>query len=461
MNIYIHLEITARELDSKLLLAVLAASRGHSVIISNITEFNIGLKNKLFNPGIFHTKSLTPSDTKIYKHQKIIDNDFMITSIDEEHGLLEDDYEIFTKGRFSNESINQSSAIFGWGPKDSKLLKQIFPKHSSKIHNTGSPRADLWKPIFSEYWEVPKEIPKKPFLLVVSTMGLSNNIKPFFELVKSEKKAGYYQRDPSLFRDGFVGISEDYRLIHDFIKAIKHLSKYNNGYDIVVRPHPVENIDAWKTYLEDIPNVYVIREGSISPWVNNSFAVMQNGCTTAIEATISNKPVLSYVTFDQQYSRMLAANKIGYRVSSPKELLDKTNTLFNDVKSGLKTKRNKDIPEIIRQLMNLDNEELAAEKIIKVWESFSFNNHTGLSSWNLIKFKSILKGLNFKKKIGDVLRKLFSDKKIKLEKENEKFLPLYSQDINERIRRLVQIIGVKEKIECTFISEKTIIIKRV
>ena len=111
--------------------------------------------------------------------------------------------------------------------------------------------------------------------------------------------------------------------------------------------------------------------------------------------------------------------------------------------------------------MNLDNEELAAEKIIKVWESFSFNNHTGLSSWNLIKFKSILKGLNFKKKIGDVLRKLFSDKKIKLEKENEKFLPLYSQDINERIRRLVQIIGVKEKIECTFISEKTIIIKRV
>ena len=32
MNIYIHVEISVRELDSKLLLATLAASKGHQVI---------------------------------------------------------------------------------------------------------------------------------------------------------------------------------------------------------------------------------------------------------------------------------------------------------------------------------------------------------------------------------------------------------------------------------------------
>ena len=103
--------------------------------------------------------------------------------------------------------------------------------------------------------------------MVASNIGIANNIKPFFEIIKSEKKAGYYLRDPSLLKDNFVGISEDYKLIYDFLQAIKHLSKYNNGYDIVVRPHPVENIEAWKTFLEDVPNTHVIREGSISPWV--------------------------------------------------------------------------------------------------------------------------------------------------------------------------------------------------
>ena len=36
MNIYLHTEIAARELDSKILLAVLAAARGHQVIVSDI-----------------------------------------------------------------------------------------------------------------------------------------------------------------------------------------------------------------------------------------------------------------------------------------------------------------------------------------------------------------------------------------------------------------------------------------
>ena len=34
MNIYINVEISARELDSKLLLAILAAAKGHEIIVS-------------------------------------------------------------------------------------------------------------------------------------------------------------------------------------------------------------------------------------------------------------------------------------------------------------------------------------------------------------------------------------------------------------------------------------------
>ena len=69
MNIYLHIEVSARELDSKLLLGVIAASKGHEVLISDISEIERGIRIGILNPGIFHTKSLTPSQNKISFHK--------------------------------------------------------------------------------------------------------------------------------------------------------------------------------------------------------------------------------------------------------------------------------------------------------------------------------------------------------------------------------------------------------
>ena len=38
----------------------------------------------------------------------------------------------------------------------------------------------------------------------------------------------------------------------------KKLSKINK-FDIVVRPHPAENIEPWKVFLDGVPNVHIIR----------------------------------------------------------------------------------------------------------------------------------------------------------------------------------------------------------
>ena len=64
MNIYIHLENIIRELDGKLLTAVLAAAKGHEVIISDLESIEKGIKRGFLVPGIFHTKSLTPGKKK-------------------------------------------------------------------------------------------------------------------------------------------------------------------------------------------------------------------------------------------------------------------------------------------------------------------------------------------------------------------------------------------------------------
>ena len=45
-------------------------------------------------------------------------------------------------------------------------------------------------------------------------------------------------------------LSDDYLKAFIFIEAIKYLSKNNNGYDIVFRPHPSESVECWKILLE-------------------------------------------------------------------------------------------------------------------------------------------------------------------------------------------------------------------
>ena len=49
MNIYIHLENIIRELDSKLLTGVLAAEKGHEVIISDLESIDKGIKRLIYS----------------------------------------------------------------------------------------------------------------------------------------------------------------------------------------------------------------------------------------------------------------------------------------------------------------------------------------------------------------------------------------------------------------------------
>ena len=458
MNIYQHVENVVRELDSKLLLATLAAARGHQVIVSDIESIEKGIRRGALPPGIFHTKSLTPSAEKIARHQTMIDNGTMITSIDEEGGLIMNTYDRHASARYSEQTIDQASAIFGWGPQDVEFLKQFYSKHSTKMHKTGSPRADLWKSIFSDYWGIPKGLRKKPFLLVVSNMSYANYDKPFHDIILSNRKSGYFHRDPKLFLDNFHVAAEDYRKTAAFIEDVKHLSENNNGYDIVFRPHQNENLDSRKVYLEGIPNVHVIREGSITAWVNNAFAVMHNSCTTALEATVSQKPLVTYIPFEQNHGYELP-NGLGYRVMSKEELLNKVNDLFDDIKIGDQKNLDKPIPEQVSKKIFIDKSELAAEKIIKVWESLASDSNIFYKSSNLILCKCLLRVMKYNGMIGRAFKRL-STSNFSAEKRNFKFPPLDRHDICERVSRLKSVLRIDEKIECKLLSKRTILIKR-
>ncbi len=456
MNIYLHVEISDRELDGKLLLAVLAASRGHQVVVSDLVGIMTGIKNGVLAPGIFHTKSLSSHPIKIARHGSMIEKDFLITSLDEEGMLNDHGYIRFANTRYSDQTIHQCSAVFGWGSDDVETLKKIYSKHSNKIYKTGSPRSDLWKLDFSDYWEIPSTVPKKPFLLISCNTGYANNVKTFGEIIKFENEMGRFESYPEQLILRIGRAAEDFKKILAYIDAVKYLSNHNNGYDIVLRPHPAEDLDAWKILLKDIPNVHVLRDGPINAWVNSSFAVMHNSCTTALEATISKKPVVTYLPFDQQFSPQLA-NELGFKVNSLESLLKKVNDIFTYSKSDDQNEEKKELPNVISKKVLFDNNELASEKIIKIWEKLDDDKLSKPSS--LKKFRLILKYNKFKNIFKRLLKEFFL-KKIIENNKNSKFSKLNKQDLDKKLEKLKNILRISHKIECKLLSDKTILIKR-
>ena len=458
MNIYLHVEIAARELDGKLLLGILAAARGHNVIISDINSLKEALFKGVLPPGIFHDKSLVPSIDLNLIYNEMTNKDILITSLDEESGLLDHGYENFAKHRFSQNTIDKSSAIFCWGIQDEKTLKDLYKNVSTKIFKTGSPRVDLWKSQFSKNWALPKSAPTKPFLLVSSNLHTVNFAKPFYEWggfkpFQIHKNISYYKSNPDLFKKQFNKVSEDNLKLSAFVEAIHYLSENHNGYDIVFRPHPLEDINAWKVYLRGLSNVHVLREDSLGPWINHAFAIMHNSCTSAIEASISGKQIITYVPFEQNYSWGEVANELGHRVQTLEKLKHKVNSIF-DYRNSENINKNELVNETLLNKIYIDKNELAAEKIIKVWERLANENY--LKSHNLNQFKS----LTNKMKIKSFIKKYMPLSHIKDKDINKKFFSINTKSVKEKIKRIQKVLKINQKLECELLHESTISIKK-
>jgi len=133
----------------------------------------------------------------------------------------------------------------------------------------------------------------------------------------------------------------------------------------------------------------------------------------------------------------------------------KTNSLKNLYDSSV------DKNKVFKKIY-FDENELSAKKIIKVWESLSATNEKLSRPNNWIKFKMFLTIIKLRGIIGRLLKKIFPKNfsQVSYNKEDFKFPSLREKDILERVTRLQHILGIKEKIDCKILSEKTILIKR-
>jgi len=330
MNIYLPIEIKARELEGRTLLALAAAERGHQVLLGG-KEDTLGLSARgILKPGIVHDKSLTPG--QLSKLLEIRSYGHMITAQDEEHGLIEESYDSFAKRRFGEETLKTASRLFCWGAHDEAALQRIYSKYAVKFVATGSPRVDLWRPEFDSLFPPESNFshflnPRKCYVLISSTFGSILNENPFWVLLERLRRWTNSSEEEEI--NMYYRAARQYQLLGSFVNAIRRLANTYTDISFVVRPHPKEAVNAWSVLLGDYENIQVIREGGMSSWIRGACALIHNGCTSSFEAAAAGTPVVAYCPIKSDFEHAVP-NSIGYKANLEDELIHLIGVISSD-----------------------------------------------------------------------------------------------------------------------------------
>ncbi|ETA70198.1 hypothetical protein [Candidatus Pelagibacter ubique] len=399
MNIYIKIEVKRRELESRLLLAMAAAERGHQVLLgaSNLTLDLV--KQKKLKPGIIFEKSIVPSKKRINQLRAYKKNNCKITVIDEEGGFINNNFTTeFLKERFSAQSVALTDKVFTWGTRDYKKFINYFNKFKNKFSRTGNPRIDFWRKEFNYYYKNQKlnQIkPKDNFILLASNFGAMVHEHRIWQEISLLRELNNFKRG----RDEFLFYeykSYKIRLAAKFVKAFRKISKKFKNLKIVIRPHPTESIKAWKSIIGDHKNIYVINDGSIGKWIRKAKLVVHNSCTSGIESHVANVPTIAYrplkSNFDLKFPNALSIN-----IYDEENLIKKIEQIIKKNKNFY----NKD-KKLNNYFYNLEN-NFAFENIVNEWEKIDDGRLSEKN--NFFKLKVIA---NSKELKGKIINRVFS-----------------------------------------------------
>ena len=297
-TLLVPVENQVRELDSKLLLACIAASRGFSSIIGSRREIHFNISS--FSSGIYLSKSMTAASDRMFQIMRNLGH--VIVAWDEE-ALVHLPPETYFSRRLSPVAMAFVPHMLAWGQDNAELWRQ-YPHlpHGAEIHVTGNPRNDLLRPEIRHYYDnIVEELEERygDFILINTNFNHVNAFYPGLNLFQPVKKEG----EEKMFGRAAKGMSRKYAeglrdlkqaIFEKFKQLIPALEQTFPDHNIVVRPHPTENQEIYRNIAGRCKRVWVTNEGNVVPWLMATRAVIHNGCTTGVEAYVMGVPAISY-----------------------------------------------------------------------------------------------------------------------------------------------------------------------
>ncbi len=328
MIIYVSLEVQVRELQSYLLFATVAASRGHQVVIGSFNDLVLYKRLNVLEKGCFFSKNVNIPKVGERFLRSFEADGFDLYCQEQEPSVLRGNFEAHTAAlSITRDQYFPFKKVFCWGDRCVAGFKRLFKEKEDLFLSVGCPRVDVWKDHVENLNKTVDVGFKKPYILFVSNFSLSMGKLHWtenFPVLRMLDHLESYEQQKI-----FIGeFKQDSEIAVSMIQAVKYLSLNFKEFDILIRPHPTDNPDYWNYIFEDSDNVYVTGNSTtISPWIRHASLVVQNGCTSAFEAVVQKVPLVSYGPDRLEES---IPNKLGMRVKQIDDLDDAIKNIFGE-----------------------------------------------------------------------------------------------------------------------------------
>ncbi len=302
--LYLPIEVKVRELDAKLLISYYAIQQGYNVIIGDHPM--VEQVAAFFPKGIFLSKG-GPKGFRKRTVSKALEKGQSVVELDEEGLLIEKNK--YIRDRMRKDMLIHIEQEYCWGAHQKQIISSAYPDMSKKCHIVGNPRLDLLTAKYREIYREEASILQEKyqdFILINTRFSLYNGAKKTRENVFVEPIKKLYLA---------------------FVEMIEETAKEFPNINIVIRPHPGENIRSYLQIFRKLQNVHVVHEGSIIKWLLAAKVIIHNGCTSGIEAFLLDKPVIAYLPFAE--GDIFLPNQVGLQVTSMPYLHQTIRTISN------------------------------------------------------------------------------------------------------------------------------------
>jgi surface carbohydrate biosynthesis protein len=324
-------ENLVRELDSKLLLACVAAERGFSSIIGSRTRLDFRVAQ--LPPSIYLSKSMTPKSARMFRILHLLGHKVVVG---DEESLVYHSPEHYFGRRMSPRTLQYVSELFAWGHDNAELWRK-YPHYTGvPIHAVGNPRMDLLRPELLSFAEEDVSNIREhfgKFVMINTNFAMVNG---FFDTFNVFKKPASPGASAELGAAG-IGTTPEFAagyaahkraLFEAFKRLLPVLSEALPEQMFILRPHPGEDREPWNGVARSLPNVRVVHEGSIVPWLLACEAIIHNGCTTAVEAAVIDTPSIAFRPRKAHPFDLDLPNGLSHEVTSVDELCETLRSLL-------------------------------------------------------------------------------------------------------------------------------------
>jgi surface carbohydrate biosynthesis protein len=366
--IYIAVEVARRELEGRLLLGLVAAERGHDVVLGKLPHRALlagELDGWRLPPGILHLKSIASSPKVYERFDRMRAAGMLISVQDEEHGLTaQRDYAEFGELRFPPEAIRSADRIMAWGQRDADWLREADGALAGTVVTTGSPRIDLWRPDLIE--SAAACLSGGGHILIASTVS-PFSLNPFWVALLNSRMGTFGpgfdgDEDPVEFAQ-YEFMADAFHYVRHLVLAVRRIAKRHPDRTVVLRPHHFEPVEAWEAVLGEYPNVRVDGDGAARSWVRDASVVVFSGSTLGLETSVAGRTAIAFMPNGLFAGHPV--NVLGTAANDVTALVDSITAVLEAPSSSIPSAEATEF--LASRLAALDG-PLAADRIVDEWE---------------------------------------------------------------------------------------------